>query len=148
MIAGLILGKFHSSLGIIGTSIQILTHINPNMLLFIFVPVLIFESGYNCSWYVFKRVIVNILILASPGVFLGSLAIGFIFKVLLDYKDNEMNWYGAFMIGAIISATDPVALLAILKDLGASIKYFLKNFLLVYIYIYKNHYISNTNYNI
>jgi len=55
------------------------------MILFIFIPVLIFESGFNCDWYVFKRAIVNIIVLAAPGVLVGAFILGFCFKVILGY---------------------------------------------------------------
>ena len=119
---GIIMGKFDEHLGVIGDSTIILSHINPHMILFIFIPVLIFESGFNCSWYVFKRAIVNILLLAAPGVLWGAILLGFTFKGILGYGDEDMTWNGAFMVGAVLSATDPVAVVALLKELGASVK--------------------------
>lgn len=86
----------------------------------IFIPTLLFESGYNCDFYVFKRNLVNVLLLAFPGVLMGSIMLGFCLKVIL-YR--ELDWCPAFMLGAIVSATDPVAVVALLKSLGASIKF-------------------------
>ena len=40
---------------------------------------------------------------------------------ILDY-DDSLTWSEAFLFGAIVSATDPVAVVAMLKELGASIK--------------------------
>ena len=31
-----------------------------------------------------------------------------------------MNWYEAFTLGSVLSATDPVAVVALLKELGAN----------------------------
>jgi len=48
---------------------------------------------------------------------LTALVMTFVFK----YDDSvEFNWYASLMYGAIISATDPVAVVALLKELGAS----------------------------
>lgn len=65
------------------------------MILLIFIPVLIFESGnlffdlaYNCDWHVFRKSMVNILILAGPGVLWGAILIGICFKVILFYPDE------------------------------------------------------------
>ena len=65
------------------------------MILFIFIPVLIFESGnfivysaFNCDWHVFRKSLINILILAGPGVLWGAILIGITFKVLLVYPDE------------------------------------------------------------
>lgn len=97
-----------------------MAHINPHMLLFIFIPVLIFESGFNCDWYVFKKVLFNVIILAAPGVLYGAFLLAFCLKVFLGY--TEITWTGALIMGSVISATDPVAVVALLKELGASIR--------------------------
>jgi NhaP-type Na+/H+ or K+/H+ antiporter len=124
VVFGIILGHWDKTLGVIGKSTVILSHINPHMILFVFIPVLIFESGFNCDWYVFKRAIVNILTLAAPGVLWGSILLGFCLKVILRYDtvEDDVSWNGAFMMGAVMSATDPVAVVALLKELGAPIQ--------------------------
>ena len=91
------------------------------MILFIFIPVLIFESGFNCDWYVFKRALINIILLAGPGVFLGAIMLAICLKVFLNYDD--ISWYGALTMGSILCATDPVAVVALLKELGASVRF-------------------------
>jgi NhaP-type Na+/H+ or K+/H+ antiporter len=58
---------------------------------------------------------INILILAGPGVLWGAIMIGICFKVLLFYPDSELTWYQAFTLGCVLSATDPVAVVALLK---------------------------------
>jgi len=86
----------------------------------IFIPTLLFESGYNCDFYVFKRNIVNVLLLAFPGVLMGSIMLGWCIHTFL-YRD--WDWAPCLMFGAIVSATDPVAVVALLKSLGASAKF-------------------------
>jgi len=61
--------------------------------------------------------------LAAPGVLYGAILIAVIFKVFLGYTDEDMNWSGAIMAGSVLSATDPVAVVALLKELGASVKF-------------------------
>jgi NhaP-type Na+/H+ or K+/H+ antiporter len=39
---------------------------------------------------------------------------------ILGYNDKEFDWMAALLYGSIISATDPVAVVALLKELGAS----------------------------
>lgn len=122
IVLGIFLGCYRDSLGLIGESAELMSHINPHMILFIFIPVLIFESGFNCDWYVFKRAIVNIIVLAAPGVLVGAFILGFCFKVILGYEE-DLSWNGAFTMGAILCATDPVAVVALLKELGASVTF-------------------------
>lgn len=45
LVLGIVLGYFRESLGIVGESTSIIERLNPHMILFIFIPVLIFESG-------------------------------------------------------------------------------------------------------
>lgn len=65
---GLLIGLLSSSLGYLGESASILSHMHPHLIVYVFVPVLLFESAFNCDWYVFKYQMVNILLLAGPGV--------------------------------------------------------------------------------
>lgn len=120
---GIFMGSWREHLGVIGESTIILSHINPHMLLFVFIPVLIFESGFNCDWYVFKRAIVNILLLAAPGVLWNAILLGFVIKAILHYPDEKLTWVESFIMGSVMSATDPVAVVALLKELGAPVKF-------------------------
>jgi len=43
-------------------------------------------------------------------------------KLVLCYEDTYYTWIGAFMFGSIVSCTDPIAVVALLKELGASKK--------------------------
>jgi NhaP-type Na+/H+ or K+/H+ antiporter len=61
--------------------------------------------------------------LAGPGVLWGAILIGVTFKLILGYPDEELTWYQALTLGCVLSATDPVAVVALLKDLGASVRF-------------------------
>ena len=52
----------------------------------------------------------------------GAFIIAFIFKTILGYGD-ELTWYEALTLGCVLSATDPVAVVALLKELGASVHF-------------------------
>lgn len=123
VLTGIILGYWKSKLGIVGEATDVVGNINPHILLFVFIPVLIFESGFNSDWYVFKRQIVNILLLAGPGVLWGAILLGVTLKSILGYANDDLTWNGAFVMGSVMSATDPIAVLALLKEMGASVKF-------------------------
>lgn len=53
----------------------------------------------------------------------GAILLGSCFKLLLGYDDTELSWYQAFTLGCVLSATDPVAVVALLKELGASVRF-------------------------
>ena len=46
--------------------------INPHLVFYAFLPVLIFESALNCEWHIFKRQLSPILALALPGETAGA----------------------------------------------------------------------------
>ncbi|CAD8109667.1 unnamed protein product [Paramecium sonneborni] len=117
---GLVIGLTQDYLGYIGDSAYILSKMHPHLIVFIFIPVLLFESAFNCDWYTFKYQLINILLLAGPGCGWGAILLGICFKVVLQYGDNDMNWYEAFTLGSVLSATDPVAVVSLLKELGAN----------------------------
>lgn len=123
LIVGLFVGYCHQWLGALGEGAFTSAFISPHLLLYVFIPVLIFESAFNCDWYIFRRSLVNIVVLAGPGVLLGAVLLGFSIKFLLGYSDDEINWVEAFTLGSVLSATDPVAVVALLKELGASVRF-------------------------
>lgn len=118
---GIILGISVDSLGVVGQATELMSEINPHGILMVFIPTLIFESGMNIEWFVFKKAFVNILILAGPGVLYGAILLAGGLKWIIGYTDDELSWAGALTLGSIISTTDPVAVVALLKQLGAPV---------------------------
>ncbi|OWF55657.1 sodium/hydrogen exchanger 10-like isoform X2 [Mizuhopecten yessoensis] len=94
-------------------------NIDPHLLLNIFLPVLIFESAFAMEVHTFMKTFVQVLLLAIPGLALASLFTCFLARYLFTY---DWDWNTGMMFGAILSATDPVAVVALLRDLGASKK--------------------------
>lgn len=88
----------------------------------IFIPTIIFESAYNSDPFTIKRQIWQILLLAGPGVVIGAALITIGFNYGLGYS-SELSVSGALTFGAIVCATDPVAVVALLKDLGTPLKF-------------------------
>ena len=60
------------------------------------------------------------MILAFPCVIILSVLLQLSVKVLLNYGDDYYTWESAFMFGVMLSCTDTVAVLALLKESGAS----------------------------
>jgi len=100
-------------------------HIDPHMLFFVFLPILIFEAAFAMDLHTFKKSAANSVILAVPGILMALILTG-VLVYAIDILDIGLegwaNWSLAFMFGSVISATDPVAVVALLKDLGASKK--------------------------
>ena len=88
-------------------------HISPDLILLIFLPALLFEAAWNLKLDQLRRNLVPILVLAVAGVVLSTGIIG----VILHYGLG-LSWRPALLFGAMISATDPVSVLALFKMLS------------------------------
>lgn len=82
-------------------------------LLFIFLPPLIFEAAWNLDAGALQRMAWSIAILAVPGVVLTTGVIAFGLSA-----GGQLLPVAAFMFGSIVSATDPVAVIAIFRRLN------------------------------
>ena len=87
--------------------------LSPELVLFVFIPTLIFESAFNLNARQVGRNILPILTLAVPGLLISTAIIGSIFAFF-----SPFDLLVALLLGAILSATDPVAVISIFKQLG------------------------------
>ena len=84
------------------------------LILFIFIPALLFESSYNLHFAEVKDNLRPIALLAIPGVILTAVGVA-----AAMHFSTGVSWETAIVFGAIMSATDPVSVLAIFRQLGA-----------------------------
>jgi len=88
--------------------------LSPDVILFVFLPTLIFESAFNLDARLLSQNLVPVLALAAPGLLVSTILIGVSLAVL-----TPLGLGAALVFGALISATDPVAVVALFKELGA-----------------------------
>ncbi len=81
---------------------------------FVFLPALVFESAFAIDVRRLFDDISPILMLAIVGLLISTAVIGFTMAYV-----THMPILACLLLGAIVSATDPVAVVAIFKDLGA-----------------------------
>jgi monovalent cation/hydrogen antiporter len=86
-------------------------YFNPNLILMIFLPPILYYSAFGISFREFQQNWGNIFSLALGLVALTTLVIGIIFKWLFP----QFPWALAFAFGAIVSPPDAVAVTSILK---------------------------------
>jgi len=112
VIIGLILGFLARS----GTPLESFSDLtlSPNLILFIFVPPLIFESAINLDNKLLLQTLVPAFTLAGPGLLFGSGLIG-----MGIAQVTPLSFSHGLLFGALVSATDPVAVIALFKKLGA-----------------------------
>jgi CPA1 family monovalent cation:H+ antiporter len=87
---------------------QFKTEVSPDIILSIFIPPIAFEAGYRIDFARFRANWRQILMLAIPGVVITMLVIGVVLNGL-----GVAGLTAAMVFGALISATDPVAVLAL-----------------------------------
>ncbi|XP_010276296.1 PREDICTED: sodium/hydrogen exchanger 8 [Nelumbo nucifera] len=106
-------------LGKVGDGIRLWANIDPDLLLAVFLPALLFESSFSMEVHQIKRCIVQMVLLAGPGVLISTFCLGSALKLVFPYS---WSWKTSLLLGGLLSATDPVAVVALLKELGASKK--------------------------
>ena len=88
--------------------------VSPEVILFVFLPTLVFESAFHLDGRSLRRNLGPILTLAVPGLILSTAIIG-----LIVGAATPLAFTAALLLGAILSATDPVAVVALFRQLGA-----------------------------
>ncbi|KAJ1435051.1 Sodium/hydrogen exchanger family-domain-containing protein [Ochromonadaceae sp. CCMP2298] len=105
--------------GVFAKSLNQWINIDAELLLFVFLPPLIFGEAMSLNWYQTVGALPQALVLAGPGVLIGAALMGCLARAVLPYN---WNWNLCMIFGSILAATDPVAVVALLKSLGASPK--------------------------
>lgn len=80
--------------------------------LYVFLPALIFEGAWHLDAHLMRRSVRAIALLAVPGVLLTAGVIALCVHYLGGFE-----WSSALVLGAILSATDPVAVVALFRRL-------------------------------
>jgi len=88
--------------------------ITPELVLIVLLPALVFEAAYQTDFAHLRQTGVGIALLAIPGVLISAAVVAVVLH-LATGLELEL----AFVIGAMVSATDPVAVIATFRRLGA-----------------------------
>jgi CPA1 family monovalent cation:H+ antiporter len=92
-----------------------LVNLSPGLILEIFLPPLLFEAAWNTRWRELKENWLPVILFAIVGVLISMIGVGF----ALD-KFTSLSLVTALLVGASLASTDPVAVVALFKELGAS----------------------------
>jgi CPA1 family monovalent cation:H+ antiporter len=88
--------------------------VSSELIYFVLLPILLYESAFQINFHQFKLQFKSITFLATFGLLIAITAVAGLLSQLIGLG----FWHG-FLFGALISATDPIAVLAIFKELGA-----------------------------
>ena len=95
-------------------------YLDPNIILFALVPVLIFAATKKMCLHHFRKVLKESSILATVGIVISMAGVA-----LVLYRVFHVPFLESLLLGVIVSATDPIAVSAILheaKDLSTEKK--------------------------
>ena len=89
-------------------------HITPELILIVFIPGLVFEAAYHIDLDQLRRSFASVAILAVVGVVITA---GLVAVIVSTTTGLDASL--AFVLGAIVCATDPVATVAVFRQLHA-----------------------------
>ncbi len=88
-------------------------HLDPNVVLYIFIPALLFEGAWNADLDRLEAEWLPIILLVIPGVVLSIFVVAVALHVGIG-----LEWLLAMLVGTIVAPTDPVAVIALFQQLG------------------------------
>jgi CPA1 family monovalent cation:H+ antiporter len=91
-----------------------LGHVGADVILLAFVPGLVFEAALTLDLPVLRRRLLPVGLLATLGVGLTVVLIGTLTHVILG-----LSWAGGMLLGAILAATDPIAVVTLMRQMKA-----------------------------
>ena len=86
--------------------------LSPDLVLFVFLPALLFEAGWSANLTLLRENWRAIFFLAGPGLLISLVIIATAFHFL-----DQLDWVTALLLAAILSPTDPVAVLGLFRQL-------------------------------
>lgn len=88
--------------------------ITPQLVLVVLLPALIFEASYQTDFGKLRPSLGGVALLAGPGVLISAAIIA-----AALHLGAGLAWPQAFVVGAMLSATDPAAVIATFKRLNS-----------------------------
>ncbi len=88
--------------------------VSPDLIMFVLLPALIFESALHLNGRELRQNLVPVVALAVPGLLMSTVVTG-----VVVWLATGIDLAYALLLGSILSATDPVAVVSLFKRLGA-----------------------------
>ncbi len=109
VVAGLVVGGLAAGLGLAAIVVT------PELVLIVLLPGLVFEAAYRLRVDELRRWLSGLVLLAVPGVLVSAAVVAIVLSLMTGLRLDL-----AFLVGAMVSATDPAAVVATFKPLRAS----------------------------
>lgn len=94
--------------------------LSPDLVFYLFLPMLIFEGAYNIRFLELKSSLKTISVLSVVSLLVSAAFIGGLLFYLFSFVGIKISFLTLLLFGALISATDPIAALAIFKEIGVA----------------------------
>lgn len=96
-------------------------HLTPAVVFHVFLPVLLFEAAFHLQYQELRRNATAVLVLAVPGLLAAALVTGGGLWLLAGPAGLEgVTLPVALLFGAVVSATDPISVIAVFRELGVN----------------------------
>jgi monovalent cation:H+ antiporter, CPA1 family len=96
------------------THLLVLPQLEPRVLLFVFLPPLLFDAAFRLDAAALRSVARPVLLLAVPGTIFTAAIVGLVLVLALHLPVAV-----ALVFGSIVAATDPIAVVAVFQGLNA-----------------------------
>ena len=106
VVAGLVVGAVATVLGVPAIEVT------PELVLIALLPGLVFEAAYRLRLDELRRWLGGLVLLAVPGVLISAAVVAIVLNLATGLRPDL-----AFLVGAMVSATDPAAVVATFKPL-------------------------------
>ena len=110
VVVGLVIGAVAGALGLGGD-----LAVTPELVLVVILPGLVFEAAYRLRFAELRQWFSGLLLLAVPGVLISAGIVAIVLHLATGLRLDL-----AFIVGAMVSATDPAAVVATFKRLAVS----------------------------
>ena len=117
VVVGAVLGWLGTRVGFLAPIAAL--EVTPDAVLFVFLPTLIFQSAFHLDARALRENLAPTLTLAVPGLIISTGVIGGIMHWAAPWVGVHLDWAEALLLGSILSATDPVAVISLFGQLGA-----------------------------
>lgn len=92
-----------------------LVSLSPELILEIFLPPLLFEAAWNTRWRSLKDSLIPVTLFAVVGVIISVVGTAWTLNTF-----THLSLVTSLLIGASLASTDPVSVVALFRELGAS----------------------------
>lgn len=96
------------------TGIENPLNLESDLIYFVLLPLLLYESAFHINFHQFQLQFKTITFISTFGVLLATACTAFLLSQFLG-----ISVLNGLLFGAMISATDPIAVLSLFKELGA-----------------------------